>query len=355
MLKNRPNKNTISWIVIFTVLLLIVLIPVELPHNISVKGKIYPAKQWMLVKGRDGDLMTTLFNYKKGVNENFGVTQFERGDAVEFSLSERIISGTSVSPDDTLGMIYSNTTEKELIELRSELAVDSALLKVNISEEKEAIVKSEEQRLEYARKQLEEQQKVFRRQKSLYEKQLISEEEYEVAEGAIELFKINVEIAKERLQTVSTGAKEEEVNLVRSRIVGLKNRIDILERKFSDLVIQSPVSGIINRGFSGDTLLTISDTTDFITFIPVKIDDYKFVKPQQKIVFEDMESKKTVLAEIQSIDRSIKSGLQSQYFVATAIIKTKKSALLPGLVLNGEIIGETILLRDYLFNIINIF
>lgn len=355
MQKSKLNKNTVTWILILSVLALAVIIPIELPHNITIKGKIYPAKEWMLVKGPDGELMTSLFNYKKGVSENFGVTQFERGDAVVFSLSEHILSNTAVSTDDTIGSVYSNTTEQELINLRSELAVDSALLKVNISEEKEAVVRSEEQRLEYAEKQLEEQQKLFRRQKSLYEKNLISEEEYEVAEGAIELFKINVEIAKERLKTVSTGAKKEEVNLVKSRIEGLKNRIDNLERKFSDLVIQTPVSGIVNRGFSGDTLLTISDTTDYISFIPVKINDYKYIKARQKVVFENLNNEKIIVGEIESIDKSIKSGLQSQYFLAAAVIKKNKSELLPGLVLNGEIIGETILLREYLFNLINIF
>lgn len=355
MQKNSLNKNTITWIIIITAIILVIVVPVELPHNITIKGKIYPAKEWMLMKGPDGELMTSLFNYEKGVSENFGVTQFERGDAVEFSLSDKIYSGADVMIDDTVGSIYSNTTERELIALRSDLAVDSALLRVNLTEEKEAIVSSEEQRLEYAKKQLEEQQKLFRRQKSLYEKNLISEEEYEVAEGAIELFRINVEIAKERLRTVSTGAKEEEINLVKSRIEGLKNKIDLLEKKFSDLIIQTPVGGIVNRGFSGDTLLTISDTTNYISFIPIKVSDYKYIKSQQKVIFEDLEKQKTIEAEIKSIDKSIKTGLQNQYFVAAAVIKTNKSALLPGLVLNGEIVGETIMLREYLFNLINIF
>ncbi len=354
MQKNSLNKNTITWIVIGVLLALALLIPIELPNTITVKGKIYPAKEWMLVKGPDGELMTSLFNYKKGVSENYGVTQFERGDAVEFSLSDKIYTSAAVMIDDTIGLVYSNTTEKELIDLRADLAVDSALLKVNTSEEKDAIVKSEEQKLEYAKKQLEEQQKLFRRQKSLYEKQLISEEEYEVAESAIELFNINVEIAKERLRTVSTGAKQEEINLVKSRISGLKDKIDILEKKFSGLTIQSPVQGIVNRGFSADTLLTISDTTEYISFIPIKVSDYKFIKPGQKVLFEDMNGDKTIEAEIDSTDKAIKSGLQNQYFVASAVVNKNKSSLLPGLVLSGEIIGEPIMLRDYLISLINI-
>ena len=355
MRRNFLNPNLVTWLIILFVLILAFIIPIEIPNNISVKGKIYPAKEWILTKGTDGQLVTTLFNYKKGVGENFTVAQFERGDAVEFSFSDQVYSGNSISLNDTIGIIYSNFTEKELIDLRSALAVDSALLRVNMSEQKESVVKSEEQKLEYAKSQLDEQQKIYRRQKSLYEKNLISQEEFEVAESAIELFTINVDIAEERLRTVLTGAKKEEIDLIKSRMRGLSRQIDMLEKKFSEFVIQSPVKGVVSRIFASDTLLTIYDTTDYIAVVPIHINDLKFSQVGQYIEFEDIDKVRMLKAEIVQIDKSVKSSINAQYFLASADFNGDNKYLLPGLVLKGKLKSEPLILRDLLLDFINIF
>jgi hypothetical protein len=347
-MKNNRNSQ-IVLAVIFLLLIVFYFIPIEIPKTVTAAGKLYSAKEWLLIKGPDGRLMTMLKNNKKGVSESYSVTQFERGDAIEFSISEVIKSGAFISANDTVGIIYSNETEKELIDLKSELAVESALLEVNLSTEKEAIVKSEEQRLEYAKRQLVEQEKLFRRQQALFDKNLISEEEFEVAKGAVELFRINVDIATERLKTVTTGAKEEEIDFIKSKIDGLSNQIEILQRRFSDFVIQSPIDGIVNLNFSSDTLLIISDTTEFIGLFPIHIKELKNISAGQNIEIEIADLSEETSGTIISIDKKLHQVNNNQYFViAASFIKNEESNLLPGLSVTANISSQPITTKEHI-------
>ncbi|MBN1299985.1 MAG: hypothetical protein JW995_02115 [Melioribacteraceae bacterium] len=341
--------NYVIWGVIAVLVLAVLIVPVKVPHHIQISGKILPARQWLLIKSPDGNLITSMVNYIKGVNENYTLTQFERGDAVKFKLNSNIYSGRQVVVNDTIGTVYSNETEKQLIDLKSELTSEKALLKVSLSNEKEAVVKSEEQRLEYARKQLEEQEKLFIRQKALHERDLISQEEYDIAEGAVNLFKINVDIAEEMLKTVTTGAKEEEIDFIKSRIDGLSKQINVLEKKFSDFVIQSPVNGIIERIFSSDTLLIISDTTEFLCFFPVMIEDAKYLRTGLDVVIESSTLDITTRGILESIDKSIQPAAQNQYLVASARITDDGNKIIPGLNIEGYVKSESKILREYIW------
>lgn len=347
------KNRLIFWVTAVVILVLVLVLPVRLPHNISTYGKIYPQKEWVVFKGPDGRLLTTLVNNSTGISENYSVTQFERGDAVEFRIDKKIRAGYPITQNDTVAVIFSNKTESELTDLKADLAAETALLEVNLSEEKESVINREKQRLEYAKRQLEEQQKLFRRQKALFEKDLISEEEFDLAKGAVDLFKINVEIAEERVQTVSTGSKTEEVNYIRSRIEGLKNRINILEQKFSDFVIQSPIDGVIRRTYSADTLLIVSDTSNFVLLSPIQPKDEIFIKNNQKILFEIPNHGKTFSALIKNIEPSARNISGESFYIVNANVIDKSPKLIPGLSVECTVETEALYPREYLSNFIS--
>ena len=102
-----------------SLLIVVLLLPFQIPYKITVPGKVLPTKEWLVVKGTDGRLMTSLINHKAGVHENYAVRLFERGDAVQFSFNPNIVAGSSVSTNDTIGVIYSNESQKQLINLKN--------------------------------------------------------------------------------------------------------------------------------------------------------------------------------------------------------------------------------------------
>ena len=224
MLKNR----NIIFAIIILILIIFLILPIEYPRTIKSKGKLLPYKTWTLAKGTDGRLITSLNDNLTGINDGFTVTQFERGDAVQFKLKTEVISKDFISKGDTIGYVISNIIEKDIEKLKGELETAKASLNIQTSSEKESVIDAEKSKLVFAEKELDEQTKVFERKKLLFDRQLISQQEYEADEAKFELAKINVNIAKERLRTVQSGAKKEQINSAASQITPLENEIRIL-------------------------------------------------------------------------------------------------------------------------------
>lgn len=337
----------IGIVVIFFVF---IFLPVEYPITVKTKGKIIPYQSWVISKGTDGRLITSLTDNLNGINQNYTVTQFERGDAVQFKLNLNIINQSLISKGDTVGFIISNEIEKDIQKLQGDLETSKASLKVLKSSEKESVIAAEKNKLEFAVKELDEQTKLFERSKQLYEKDLISRQEYEAAEAKYELSKINIEIAKQMLRTVESGAKEEEIKLTTTTITSIENEIKILQKRYESNNIISPINGIVNRTFSPDTLMIVNDTRSFVIIAPVKLEEaIKLNKKQSVNVYADYIAEKAK-GEIVSIDNSVKTIYQTQYLIATILLKDRITNFRPGLIVSCEIeVGKTTAL-NFLLN-----
>jgi len=344
----KIDKTTWTWIIIFLLLIVVLLIPIQLPYKITVPGKVLPTKEWLLYKDSEGRLMTSLVNHRAGVHESYSVRSFQRGDAIQFILNPGISAGASVTISDTIGVIYSNETEKQLINLKANLQSQNALLNVNESKEKEALISEAKQGVAFAERQFEEQQKIYLRQKGLFDKELISEQEFDLSKGALDLFRINIEIAKERLNSVTTGEKQEQIDLVKTNINGLQNEISILEQRFSDYVIQSPVNGTVNRVFSSDTLLIVSDTTEYIVYMPIQWNYKEYVKKDQSVEF-DLQDRSSTYGKILAVENSAELIDRNIVSFATATYSGKNTNFIPGLLLECSIICDELTPRQHLF------
>lgn len=342
------DKTTWSWIIIFVLLCVVLLLPFKIPYKITVPGKVFPSKEWLVEKGTDGRLMTSLINHRAGIHENYAVRLFERGDAVQFSFNTNIVAGSNITTNDTVGVIYSNESQKKLVNLKADLGSQTALLDVSLTEEKEAVVSAAQQGVVYAERQFVEQQKIYNRQKGLYDKNLISIQEFDLSKGALDLFRINVEIAKERLNSVTTGAKQESIDLIKTKIGGLQKEIVIMEQKFSDYVIQSPIDGMVNRVFSSDTLLIVSDTTEFIVLMAIQWDYKEYVKVDQTVEF-DLQDRSSSSGKIVTLEKSAKLISQNLVSFVTADYSGDNINFMPGLVIECSIICEDLTPRQHLF------
>jgi len=319
------KKNKLVVISISIVLLIIfIFLPIEYPISISAKAKIVPSKTWILVKGPDGRLITSLVDNFSGINKEFSVTQFERGDAVKFALEKNIAPGQDISVEDTIGIVYSNKNEQEIEELKGDLAIAKASLSVKQSSEKQSVINEEKRKLAYAQKQVEEQSKIFERQKKLYEKQLISQQDFENEQAKLDLYKIDVNIAEEKLRTVQSGAKTEEIQFINSQIKSLENEISLLEQKSNSYVIHSPINGKVASSYNQDTLLIVNSDKEYTAFIPVNLSLIHYVTKGNQIEIirrNDI----TLSAEVDAIDKTVQTFAKDQFIMVKSIFKSTTS------------------------------
>jgi multidrug resistance efflux pump len=292
---------------------------------------LLPVKTWILTKGLEGRLFTSLTDNSNGISTEFSVSEFERGDPIQFKLNIPVIKKSSVSKGDTIGFVISTQLERELEQLKGELESTRALLKLQKSSEKESIVEEEKRKLDFAEKELEEQSKIYNRKLKLVERDLISREEFEADEARYELAKINIKIAKERLRTVQSGARQEEINLTNAQINALENEIKVLKTKFVSNNIVSPIDGVVNRLFSSDTLLMINDTSQLVVLMPVKWSDAQKIHLGQVVQITNQDVDEIISGKIIGIENSLLTIGGSQYLLATVLFKEKATKLMPGL------------------------
>ena len=96
----------LSLIAILIIILFI--LPLEIPYSFKVPGQVLAAEEWIIMKGRDGQLITVLRDYKSGISKHYSAIEFERGDIARFVLSPDLRLGSIISKSDTVGSIISN-------------------------------------------------------------------------------------------------------------------------------------------------------------------------------------------------------------------------------------------------------
>jgi pSer/pThr/pTyr-binding forkhead associated (FHA) protein len=304
MKKTKP----VHFMAIAALLLIgtLLLLPVKFPFVVDTYGKIDAAHKWVLVKGQEGQLMASVFNYETGISEGYRVSDFERGSSVRFSFHPSIAPGRFIAKGDTIGALYSSELRERLLALNRQLAAAQGSLAVNASGEKAAIVREAEQRLSYARKKIEEHQKVLARAREAFRLGVISQKELEARESEANLLEIEASIAESQLEAAQTGEKPEQLELILANIAALKNEIAAIKEQAAAYTLTAPISGNVSRAFSSDTLLTIADTTRYVVFIPVKWNDYSYVARAQNVRLRLSGMSKTVSGKVISLNREYK-------------------------------------------------
>ncbi len=292
--------------------------------------------------------MGTLFDHHIGTISKFSVTQFERGDIINFSLRPSISAGAFVFENDTIGTIYSNNIEREFVNLNSELKIAQALFNLNRKGEKKAIVRASEERYRYNLQKIEEHKKILSRIRQLYEVGLTTKEDYEIALGKLNLFSIDASIARAQLNATKTGVKAEELNLLRTRIETLEDKLLSLQKRSESFTITSQISGKITRVFSKDTLLMITDTSAYIVFIPVEWNQKNYLRKGQNVELMLNGIQKVLTGKLAMIDHSVNIINGKQMVFVSAIIAEYDSNIIPGMMIRSKIYCEPVTIVEYI-------
>lgn len=314
----------------------------SVPQSVTTQGRIVPAAEWMLVKDSDGTLTTMLYDYASGSARSYAVSQFERGDAVEFTLNDRVMGNGPIGAGDTIGYIRSNETERRLAQLRGELTTAVAALNLSQAGQKESIVVAAERRLRYAHEQRNRQARIVERLEPQRERGFISAEEFDEAESALRLYELNISIAEAEVEAASTGDRHQQIDMDRSRVSALEQEIAMLERRVQDHTLVSPIAGRFRRSFSSDTLLIVSDVSSHIVFMPVRWQDRNRIEVGQQVTVTVQGDRTRMEATVVEIDSAVRTVSGQPTIVAVARLENSPFPDVAGITVRCTVSGDRI-------------
>lgn len=348
-------KRLLIQIILALILLAaVVKSPLLVPYTVQGTGRIVPQKEWVLSRDSGNNLNVTLHSHSESINRFSLLTQRNPGDAVTVTLHDTVTPGAYVDKGDTVGWIDSNEINLQITRLAGELTAQRLLLSIAETGDKESVVTESAQRLLYAQEEFETQRKQVEHQKELYENGLIPRGEYESGKNMLPLFERNVDIAEAQFASVRSGAKQEEIDMIRSGITALEKEIEVMEIRRDLYTLLSPFSGVVlDNGISEqetneDTVVRIGDTSSFIVQIPLNIEFREYIQLGQEITFGNGTKRTIVRGNIIKIDTVASFIGDEQVVVVTGKFDPGDESVVPYSRVQCSIECEPVSIRDYL-------
>jgi hypothetical protein len=346
-------------LVIFLVLIGIVLIiPFKIAFNFRSTALIHPIRQWTLRTDLDGNFYGELKNFSSGAIQLSTSYRFERGDIATLVLSEGLANNIIMHHGDTLGYLYSRLVDERIQKLENLLAIENKQLKSSTTGEKTEIVDNLKQKLTLAEQQFDLSRRNFERAKILYQDSVITTNDFEIAENDYMSSITNIEIAKSEYEIAITGQKPEDIKLIEEKIASYKNEIEFLNETKKSYYLISPVSGrmVFNHYLPNQTeYISITDTSAFILYIPVKFTYKAYLSNNMKVHFFIPGASEQLVAEIFDVSDRVEFIKSNQVVFVKALIKTTSPLIVPGLNVECVFMGDEITLREYIKRTLDIF
>ena len=340
------NIKRFKSLIILAFILILVFAPVKIPNNTPAYAKILPAKEFVVIKGSNGQIISHLVNNFTGIVENVKTIQVDREDFASFRLTKFY---SNILKGDTIANFSSSHTNYILEEVKGELLEQEKFLESQLSGEKEAIINEQEKIHEISKINYSNQEPIFKRKADLYDNELISEEEYDLAKNYLERLKLEVEREFQKLQVLKTGVKNEDIVVTKEKISNLKNRIEILKNRVSDYNIIAPFDGTISGSNSLDTLFIISKINSYVALIPIEVGKSNSISFNLGINFQESDSLNRI--KVQSQVPQIKTINGRKYVIYKSLFKTDK--IFVNNIYECSIVGEETTILDILIKKIN--
>lgn len=341
---------TISLIGYFT------LTHVSIDYKVRSTGLLLPAREWSLSRTIEGNLISSFKDNIQGSVNTYNVTEFSRGDVVEFRLNEKLFIKGVIQKGDTIGRIYSNEEQRKLLQLEGELEIlGSELLYVTTGQKPEDVEKAYKQYL-LATQEYETEKLLMTRTEELYKDSVIATQQYEVELNKLKVKELEKEVALANYESITVGEKPEQEILTQSKITALKMQIDQLQDRLDYFTIISPVNGIVMKNSTTGTssmLLKIYDTTRYVIISPIEIFERQYVKTGNKTLIKSKAFDQGIEGELVKLDNIVQVLNSKQAVYSTILIEENTTQLL-GEYSEVEIVCENISLFTYFKRIFNL-
>jgi hypothetical protein len=329
------------------VLLLIACHYIKVPYTIKSRALFMPASEFNLVRTADGNLISSFKDNVRGVVKSYGVTEFQRGDVVQFLLNPKISNQKYVNAGDTIGWIVSNEEQRNLIQLKGELNIMKAELEFFTTGQKPEDIQTAKEQWELAKEQLDIQKKLLKRSTTLFGDSVIPQQEYDIELNKLKVKEIEVGIAEARYLSITTGEKKEQGRLVSARISNLESQIKQVSERLAYFTFTTPMSGMIllqRENEIGENVIAIGDTAHWVGVIPVQLKEREFIKLSDTITYKKFKG------QIVGIDNSVKVLDRKQAFYVTGLWPFEEN-ILPGTMAEVDIKCPKVTIKDYFLRI----
>lgn len=349
------KKYTVFLILFLAALVAASFLPVEIPYKIKTKAMVKSVLEWELSRLPDGSLSSLLRNQLSGSIESYGVTEFRRGDVVQFEMRPEIFQGQRIHKGDTIGFLYSNDEQIRIAELEGQLEVLNAELAFYRSGDKEESIKAAEREVELTRESIKNQEKVLARSQLLMKDSLISIQQFELDEHELQMRKLALELALSQREVVSTGDKPERIQLIETQIQAVKDQIRQLKSRIEQHILLSPIDGLIvmNRNYlSSDVLLKIIDDEIFMGVAPALVRDLPHLDKDRKVVGRQATEEEPIRGRVHDFN-NVSELLNGEMVVFFTVVFEQNigGSLLPGKVIEIEAEGVPMNPQEYLWKL----
>jgi hypothetical protein len=349
MIYSRKRPYLIPLVVVFIAATIIVLNLLVKPKlTVETFSEVLPKEKWLLTRGSNGQVISSMIDFTKGYTVNYSLNQFERGEFVSLDYVFNKDGRKYVSKGDTLVNIISTYVQERIISAAGDLAIAKATLKSNSAGEKEALIKEAQARLEYNAKQIEDQKIMVGRVQTLREKGLGSEVEYETQKWMLDLYEVERGIYQSQLDNLTTGVKKEERELLATQVNSLESTLNIIKDRMTKLAVVSPLSGRLGIVFSPDTLMSIINDKEVVLHTAIKTRDINLFKAGQNISLKFGDRDKRITGEVLSISREVDIINGEQVAFASILIDNSDGKLMSGMVIENYIEIREMTFWEYL-------
>lgn len=288
--------------------------------SIEVPCKTRPVYSWVLKLENNGNLVISTYNFRTGTLEDYFSYVPDRGDNYGFTLTNKNSHNIWVNKGDTLGVIKSNLTSLQMAELSGRLAKTKGTLNLLLTGEKVSLVNYAQEQLNAAIEKSKYLNTIYGRKKALFDEGLLSNEELETFKSEARLSDIDVSVKRANLESVTSGEKSEQINLVRSEIKSIETEMSIIQQKLNSYIITAPFEGNITSNNSIDTILSIS-SKEFVLLVPVNWKYKSLIKSGLKVdLLLDRENPDNF--EIENIKTDVQMFNGQQALISVARSKT---------------------------------
>lgn len=350
MMMGYPFKRYIPLIVLVVIIATILFVPFRVPFSFRSLGFIHPEKRWSLKTDFDGNYVGELRNYRFGRAESVVSYRFERGDIASLELSSLAPGQAFIELGDTIGRIRSMRSSESLQQKENLVSVALRELQAGMSAEKAEILQQLSQQVELTRHQLTYASAQFERISLLYHDSLVPATSFEAEQTSFLTAKSQHEIAQSNYQSALSGVKPEEAKLLEEKINSLKKELHLIEQTNQAYTLLAPFSGRLELNplmTETGEYLSITDTTAFILYAPVKIQFLPYLNANTQLEFFIQGSDLACKASIFDIGNKAENIGNQQVIFIKAVVDDPGRIAIDGITAECRFLGEDISLREY--------
>lgn len=351
MIRKRRKFGLYAFCTSLSVIALLVMLDVRVDLRIGTVFRVFPAQQWVLAKGSEAQITSSIRDYRSAVSNNISVIQFERGESMNFHLSPSVMSRSQLSDSDTVAVLSSSRLQERLIGLRGDLQIAKANLAARSAGEKRPLIDQYRRQVEYSAAKIAEKRIPYARQAELFKRGYVSKEEYELAQAELRAAELEHEIDKAQLSVFESGSKDEDLQVLRMTIDTRLREIDALKARLREYVLRSPVSGEIIRNYSTDTLLIVNNTSCLIFSAPVRYEKAQYLSEGSRVEIRLKNFSQPLQGTLISISKEAETINGVQILPVRICVDKPSMRIVPGLTMPGDIVPARITLLEYVYSL----